>query len=75
MADLEKTIDGLEMLLFFNQRAGRELWGDKPKEMQDKDIENAEKIYSDALEILKEIKEQKQSRRIPYSHGSNIQWT
>ena len=25
---------------FYGQRAGRELWADKPKEIQDKDIEN-----------------------------------
>ena len=25
-------------LIFFNQRAGRELWGDKPKDVRDKDV-------------------------------------
>lgn len=28
MIDYGKTIDGLERLRFFNQRAGRELWAD-----------------------------------------------
>ena len=31
MIDFDKIIDGIEMIQFFNQRAGRELWADKPK--------------------------------------------
>ena len=38
---------------YVNQRAGRELWADKPKEVQEQDIANADKVYSDALELLK----------------------
>ena len=53
---LDKVMDGLERLRFFNQRAGRELWADKPKEVQEQDIANADKVYSDALELLKTIK-------------------
>lgn len=35
----EAIIDILEKWsFFFGQRAGRELWGDKPKEVQDQDI-------------------------------------
>ena len=35
----EAIIDILEKWsFFFGQRAGRELWGDKPKEVQDRDI-------------------------------------
>ena len=50
----EELIDGLEMLKFFNQRAGRELWQSKPKNIQDEDIERAEKILTAAMEeILK----------------------
>lgn len=53
----ENIIDGLEMLCFFNQRAGRELWFDKPKDVQEKDIENAERILQSAInEILREEK-------------------
>ena len=53
MTHVEEIMDGLERLRFFNQRAGRELWADKPKEVQEQDIANADKIYSDALELLK----------------------
>lgn len=60
MADLNKTIDGVERLQFFNQRAGRELWVDKPKDVQDKDIDSADAVFKDVLELLKE----KQSRVI-----------
>lgn len=57
MADREKAIDGLEMLRFFNQRAGRELWADKPHDIQETDIANADAILADALELLKEQQE------------------
>ena len=41
----EKLIERAEDILsrwefFYGQRAGRELWADKPKEVQDKDIED-----------------------------------
>ena len=49
----EEIIDGLEMLKFFNQRAGRELWNDKSKEVQDKDIAKAEEILQSAITELK----------------------
>jgi len=52
--DREKVIDGLERLQFFNQRAGRELWADKPHDVQEKDIANADAVYADALELLNE---------------------
>lgn len=54
MADREKVIDGLEMLRFFNQRAGRELWTDKPHGIQETDIANADAIFADAITLLKE---------------------
>ena len=39
MTQEEAIIDILEKWsFFFGQRAGRELWGDKPKEVQDQDI-------------------------------------
>lgn len=45
--------------LFYGQRAGRELWAEKPKEVQDKDIENFCKDLSvvrsaivDAVEVV-----------------------
>jgi len=49
----QETIDGLEMLLFFNQRAGRELWQEKSKDVQDKDIAKAEEILQSAIAELK----------------------
>lgn len=52
--EIEKIIDGLEMLDFFNQRLGRELWQIKPKEVQDMDIENADRILREAIQVLKE---------------------
>lgn len=37
----EEVLDILDKMEFFGgQRAGRELWNDKPKEVQDKDIDN-----------------------------------
>ena len=52
--DRENVIDGLEMLRFFNQRAGRELWADKPHDIQETDIANADAIFADAIALLKE---------------------
>lgn len=41
MITKEQAIDILEKFDFFQgQRAGRELWNDKPKDVQDKDIED-----------------------------------
>ncbi len=38
---LEEILDILEKWdFFYGQRAGRELWADKPREIQDIDIEN-----------------------------------
>lgn len=55
MDDLKKVVDGLEMLRFFNQRAGRELWSDKPHDVQEQDISNADMIYASAIALLKEL--------------------
>lgn len=57
MENIDKVIDGLERLRFFNQRAGRELWGDKPKDIQDEDIANADLVYANALELLKRMED------------------
>ena len=41
MQEIEKAIEILDKLSFFGgQRAGRELWNDKPREVQDEDITN-----------------------------------
>ena len=51
---MDKLIDGLAMLRFFNQRAGREVWQNKPKEVQDYDISTADEILSKAIQKLEE---------------------
>ena len=45
--------DRIEQAKFFNQRAGRELWNDKPKDVQDRDIASAEKMYDELLTLIK----------------------
>lgn len=50
--NVEKVIDGLERLRFFNQRAGRELWSEKPHDVQEQDIENADKVYDEAIGLI-----------------------
>lgn len=50
MQELEKAMEILDKLSFFGgQRAGREPWNDKPKEVQDEDIEN----FNRDIEYLK----------------------
>lgn len=56
---ITEIIDKLHMIQFFNQRAGRELWQSKPKEVQDKDVENADKYLSEAIKALEENAELK----------------
>lgn len=43
------------MGFLYGQRAGRELWADKPKETQDKDIENFKCDLRKVTEYVKEI--------------------
>ena len=71
MIDFDKIIDGIEMIQFFNQRAGRELWADKPKDIQDADIQKAQEILLAARDALlicsycnKEDIEQAEKRRV-----------
>lgn len=45
--------DRIKQAKFFNQRAGRELWNDKPKDVQDRDIASAEKMYDELLMLIK----------------------
>lgn len=52
MQELEKAIEILDKLSFFGgQRAGRELWNDKPRDVQEEDIEN----FNHDIEYLKDI--------------------
>lgn len=54
---LNECLDILDKMKFFNQRAGRELWFDKPKNIQDKDIENYNRDINTLREyILKQEK-------------------
>lgn len=61
---ITEIIDKLHMLQFFNQRAGREFWQSKPKEVQDKDVENADKYLSEAIKALEENAELKRMLKI-----------
>ena len=61
---ITEIIDKLHMLQFFNQRAGRELWQSKPKEVQDKDVENADKYLSEAIKAVEENAELKRMLKI-----------
>lgn len=54
MNDPTACLDGLEMLKFFNSRAGRELWAEKPKDIQDEDIKCADQILSAAYVYVQE---------------------
>ena len=70
MIDFDKIIDGIEMIQFFNQRAGRELWMDKPKDIQEKDMKRAQEILLAARDALlicsycdEEVIEQAEQRR------------
>ena len=49
--EIIKANDILDKLDFFNQRAGRELWNEKPVEFQDADIRNRE----EDIKFLKDL--------------------
>ena len=50
--DFRRTIEVLDKLSFFGgQRAGRELWNDKPRDVQDEDIAN----FNRDIEYLRDI--------------------
>ena len=52
MQELEKAIEILDRLSFFGgQRAGRELWNDKPREVQDEDIAS----FNRDIEYIRDI--------------------
>ena len=54
MITKEQAIDILEKFDFFQgQRAGRELWNDKPKDVQDKDIEDFSRDCRLLIEYVK----------------------
>lgn len=57
LKEIDECLDILDKMEFFQgQRAGRELWFDKPKNIQDKDIENYNRDISTLKEyILKQV--------------------
>lgn len=56
LKEINECLNILDKMEFFNQRAGRELWLDKPKNIQDKDIENCNRDINTLKEyILKQI--------------------
>ncbi len=51
---LEEILDILKKWdFFYGQRAGRELWSDKPREIQDIDIENFRRDLEKVTEFVK----------------------
>lgn len=54
MITKEQAIDIIERFDFFQgQRAGRELWNDKPKDVQDKDIADFSRDCQLLIEYVK----------------------
>ena len=55
-ADVNEIFDILDQFhMFQGQRAGRELWGDKPKAVQDRDIANFNRNLQTIRNYIKEI--------------------
>ena len=52
MIDKVQALEIIDKRDFFNDRAGRELWNDKPKEIQDEDIRNAHEEYEQLKEYV-----------------------
>ena len=67
MKEIEKAIEILDKLSFFGgQRAGRELWNDKPRDVQDEDIAS----FNRDIEWLREfIRKHMTDGWIPVEHG------
>lgn len=59
----EAIIDILEKWsFFFGQRAGRELWGDKPKEVQDQDIADFNRDMNTVRSALRPVSREQVER-------------
>ena len=52
MIDKLQALEIIDKRDFFNDRAGRELWNEKPKEIQDEDIRNAHEEYEQLKEYV-----------------------
>lgn len=58
MSRKEKVIDILEKWdFFYGQRAGRLLWNDKPREVQDSDIKNFKADLDYVMEYVSELED------------------
>ena len=59
--DIEKALDIIEKWNFFyGQRAGRELWGDKPTEVQNQDIEDLKRDLDYIRQFVEELQQYRQ---------------
>lgn len=74
MANMKKTIlDILEKYQFFlGQRAGRELWFSKPKDVQDEDIANFNRDIKSVIEYINNVTECQQLKRLTTDTPTNI---
>ena len=62
----EAIIDILEKWsFFFGQRAGRELWGDKPKEVQDQDIADFNRDMNTVCSALRPVSREQVEKVLP----------
>lgn len=65
----EKAMDILDKFDFFQgQRAGRELWADKPFEVQEQDIANFSRDIASLKALIKELTEENERLRELISH-------
>ncbi len=70
--DVAKAIDILEKMDFFQgQRAGRELWFDKPADIQDKDIECFVKDIAFLKDIINRQKADNEALKVGYETMKN----
>lgn len=55
MNDYKELIDTLDCMDFFCDRAGKELWFDKPKEVQDEDIAFHHNTLTEAINAIEQL--------------------
>lgn len=78
MERLEKMYDIISKMDFFNQRAARELWSQKPEKIQNQDIFNRHqdlceiKEFVDDVAELMELEEQGLLLKLPCKVGDTI---
>ena len=71
----EAIIDILEKWsFFFGQRAGRELWGDKPKEVQDQDIADFNRDMNTVRSALRPVSREQVEKAFPECRYCNEEW-